>query len=391
MVAFLGSWMQTVGAQWFLVDRAPHLAAVVQTAATAPYLLFALVAGALADMVDRRTLLVAAQYVSFAVSGATAVLAATGSLSPLMLLALTFLLGACAALYTPAWQTVSAESVEHRQLPQAATLTAIVGNATKAIGPALGGALVVVSGPSGVFAVNAVTFLVAGVVLTRYMPAGMGRTGAPRESMRAAVRTGVSFVRQSPVSRRVLLWAAIGMPLNGAVWALLPVLAHLHFGLGASGYGLLLGLAGVGALLGAVLLPVARRITSSNAILGAALAVSGVSSILFAFSPVVLAAVLMVPLGLGYLTVMAQLNATMLQAVATRVRARGLALFQMVVLGSLSAGSAVCAALASVYDARLVLAGAGAAMLAVIGLLAVLPMIPAPAFTPESGRVSAAE
>src|SRR5438445_714768 len=177
LVSNIGTWMQTVGAQWLLVGR-PHasaLVALVQTATTLPVLLFALPAGVLADVVDRRRLLIGSQVFQTVVALAMAVLSAEGRLHPGVLLGLTFLLGCGATLSLPAQQAITPELVPRADLASASALVGMNLNLARAIGPALAGATVAKLGPSAVFALNAVSFVVFAVVLVgwrRPRPAG---------------------------------------------------------------------------------------------------------------------------------------------------------------------------------------------------------------------------
>ncbi|MER7186682.1 MFS transporter, partial [Streptomyces hyaluromycini] len=141
LVSNVGSWMQTVGAQWLLVGDSAALVTLVQTASSLPVVLLALPSGVVADRFDRRAVLVTAQFVMLAVSGALAVLAFLDALSPTALLLLTFLLGCGTALMGPAWQAIQPELVDRERLGQAAALGAVNMNLARAVGPALGGAV----------------------------------------------------------------------------------------------------------------------------------------------------------------------------------------------------------------------------------------------------------
>ncbi|CBL57852.1 Hypothetical protein PFCIRM129_12145 [Propionibacterium freudenreichii subsp. freudenreichii] len=167
LVSNIGSWMQSVGAQWFLVEQAgsPALVAWVQTAGTLPVLLLSLFAGVAADLVNRKRLLLTLSLVSAAIAVALTVVTAAGWLGPWELLGFTFILGCAAAIMGPAWQAIQPELVPREELPQASSLGSITVNGARAIGPAIAGIIVVASGPAMVFGINAVSFLAVALAL----------------------------------------------------------------------------------------------------------------------------------------------------------------------------------------------------------------------------------
>ena len=156
----LGTWMQTVGAQWLLVDEpnAATLVSLVQTASMLPMLLLALPAGVLADSFDRRRLLIAVQLFQLAVGGILTGLTWAGQMTPALLLTLTFALGCGTAVTVPTYQAIVPDLVPRSQLPAASGLGGISINVARTAGPALAGLLVAQAGVAAVFALNAVTF-----------------------------------------------------------------------------------------------------------------------------------------------------------------------------------------------------------------------------------------
>ena len=218
----------------------------MQTATSLPVLLLALPSGVLADLVDRRRVLIGSTVAATLVAVVLTVLTAADRLSSAGLLGLTALLGVTTALTIPAWQAIQPELVPRTELAAAAALNGISMNIARAIGPAAGGLIVAAGGPAWVFGLNAVSFLaVAGVVAGRLRPADPVRREAER--LGAAMRAGLSYVRFAPVLRRILLRAGLWALPATALWALLPVVAADRLGLGSGGYGLLLGALGVGA------------------------------------------------------------------------------------------------------------------------------------------------
>lgn len=332
----VGTWMQTVGAQWILLQH-PHAAtttALIQTATTLPVLFLALPGGALADVFDRRRLLVGIQIVQTAIAGALAVLAGLGALGPAALLALTFGLGCGAALTVAPYQALIPDLVPRPDLPAASALGSLSVNLARAVGPAIAGLLVARIGPVATFALNAASFAAFAVVLSglrRPAPAA----GTRPEPFLAAVRAGERYVRFSPEMRRILVRIALFITPAVALWALLPVLAAHRIGLGPTGYGLLLAAVGAGSIAGAFLLPALRSALSPNrayavsaAVYAAVLAVLAVTR-----SPVVAAAVL-VPAGAAWIVVLSNSNAAVQLFLPGWVRARGLSAYQFVFSGS---------------------------------------------------------
>ncbi len=206
----IGTWMQTVGAQWYLVDAAAGAAiiALVQTASLAPSLLLALPAGVFADSFDRRRLLVAGSVASAIVALALTAVSLLGRLTPLTLLAFTFVLGAASALTAPAWQAIQPELVPREQIAAAAGLGGITVNGARAIGPALAGILVSFAGTSVVFGINALSFVGAAIALIWWRrPVQEGLDD--REAFGSALRAGVRYVVSARLIRRILLRSAL--------------------------------------------------------------------------------------------------------------------------------------------------------------------------------------
>ena len=368
----IGTWMQTVGAQWLLVDApgAATLVSLVQTASMLPVLMLALPAGALADTFDRRRLLIAVQCFLAAVGVLLTVLTAAGRMPPALLLTLTFGLGVGQALTLPAWQAVIPELVPRSQLVSASALGSISVNLARSVGPAVAGVLVAQAGVAVVFAVNAVSFAIFAVTLVRWRPARREQDAAP-ERFTAALRAGGRYVRHSPVVRRILLRAALFVVPGSALWALLPLVASRRLGLGAGGYGVLLGALGVGAVAGALVLPRVRRVLSSNHLLLLAGLLYAVVLAVLALVPVpAVAVVALVPAGLAWMTVLSSVNAAMQLFLPGWVRARGLSVYQMVFAGGQALGAVAWGALGEFTG--LVGALTVAAALMAVGALSVL-------------------
>lgn len=366
LVSNLGTWMQTVGAQWMLVDdpRAAVLVPLVQTATTLPVVLLALPSGVLADLVDRRRLLIATQGAMAAGVGLLATLTGFGLTTPAVLLTLLFVIGCGQALTAPAWQAIQPDLVPAEQIPAAAALGSMSLNGARAIGPAIAGVLVSLSGPTLVFALNAVSFVGIVFVLVWWRRPPV-ESGYPPERALAALSAGGRFIRSSPIVRRILLRAALFIAPASALWGLLPVIAANQLGLSSSGYGLLLGALGAGAVLGAFLLSRLRTRFGQNFLLTAGAAGFAVATVVLALVPVFWIVLLaLVVGGASWLLSLSTLNASMQLNLPAWVRARGLSVYQLIFMGGQALGSVVWGVLAAT-------ATSAASLLVAAGLLVV--------------------
>lgn len=351
LVSNLGTWMQTVGAQWLLVGEpnAATLVSFVQTAITLPVMLLSIPSGVLADLVDRRGLLLTAQSAMALLAAVLAVSTATGHTTPGVLLSLLFLLGCGQALTAPAWQAIQPELVPREQIPSAAALGSMSVNIGRAVGPAVAGVLVAASGPTLVFALNAVSFvgIVLALLVWRRPPADRS---LPSERPLAALQAGTRFIRAAPAIRRVLMRSLIFVAPASALWALLPVVARDQLGLTSSGYGIMLGALGLGAVAGAVGLGRLRQLLNPTARLAVAAVLFGVATLGAALVPVLgVVLVLLVGGGLAWLLAMSTLNATMQLLLPAWVRARGLAVYMLVFMGGQAIGSLVWGLVAGAF------------------------------------------
>ncbi|MCW2522269.1 MAG: transrane transporter [Frankiales bacterium] len=341
LVSNVGTYMQTVGAQWFLVDaaHAAILVALVQTADMLPDMMFGIVGGVLADTLDRRRLLITVQVGLVGATCALAGLTLAHRLSPAMLLVFTFVIGTASVLGIPAYQSLVPELVPREQIPAAAELSSINVNLSRAIGPAIAGFLIVGVGVGGVFVIDAATFLFYGLVVALWRPNPETTPQLP-ERFGSALRAGGRYVRYAPVVRRILLRAMLFLIPASALWALLPLVASARLGLGAGGYGLLLAALGIGAIVGASVLSRVRAVVSPNgliAVTGALFAAALAAVILVRSTAVVL--LILLPAGLAWVGMLATVN-TMLQLFLPRwVRARGLSVYQMVFFGAQGLGA----------------------------------------------------
>ncbi|MBC7799493.1 MAG: MFS transporter, partial [Gemmatimonadaceae bacterium] len=256
VVTAMGTWMQNTGAGWLMTTLSPDALSVslVQAATIVPVLLLALPAGALADTMDRRRFLIATQIWTMAAAVVLAALTYAGWINATGLIALTFAIGMGSAMYQPAWGATVPEVVPRQDLVQAIALNGIGFNLARALGPALGGVLVLFGGPALAFAMFALSFLASiGVLLAWRRP--KRRSTLPREHLISAMRAGMQFARHTPAMQAAMLRALAYFLPSAAPWALLPLVVREQLGLGAGSFGLLLGLMGVGGVACGMLLP----------------------------------------------------------------------------------------------------------------------------------------
>jgi MFS family permease len=359
----VGTWMQSTGAVWLMTSLTPSplMVALVQTATSLPFFLLALPAGALADVVDRRRLLLGTQGWMLTAAAVLGLLTLVGATTPWTLLALTFLLGFGSAVNTPAWQAITPDLVPRPELPAAVALGGAAVNLARAVGPALGGFIVAAAGSGSVFLLNAASFVGVMIVLYRWHPSRQ-KSALPAEGVWGAMRAGMRYVRYAPALGAVLVRTAVFVSCGSALWALLPLVARREMGLGAVGYGVLLGCLGAGAIAGTATLPKVRRRVAVDAHVAGATVVFAAATVALAYLRgfgVLCAA--MVAGGMAWTTLMSSLSATAQLALPSWVRARGLAMYAFVFMGGMGAGSAFWGAVAARVDlsAALVCAALG--------------------------------
>jgi len=342
-VSNVGSWMQTVAAQWLMLSLTGSAAyvALVQTAAGLPVLLFAILAGTIGDLVDRRRFLLITQTLMLIAATALGVLAIRGLVTPWVLLALIFAVGTGQALTSPTWQTLQPELVGTDERPQAISLGAVNQNLARAVGPAIGGILLAATSAGTVFLINAASFAAVIAVIAAWHSA-RAPDALPREHVGEAVRAGGRYVAASPALRVILARAGLFIFFASAVWALLPLTARSALHLGSGGYGLLLGSVGIGAVAGAAMLPRLRARLSPDVMLASgSVGLTAVTLILAYAHVTVVAAVALIAGGACWVTVLSTLNSLYQLSLPRWVKARGMSFYLMVFQGGNAIGSAV--------------------------------------------------
>lgn len=347
VVSHLGTFLQLTAGPWLMLELtgSPLWVSLVTTALLLPRLLLTLPAGVLTDVVDRRTLLLVGQLIAAGAVAAMAVTVATGRITPELLLGLTLLLGTGGAIGMPAFQTLVPDLVPRAQLAQAVTLNSGAFNVARALGPAIGGALVAAGLLTAAFAANAVSYLVVvAVLLTFSRRTEERRTASP--FLRSAA-LGVRYARFTRPIRRLLVVTSVFSLTAASVQALLPSVVADDLGAGATGFGLLYGLFGAGALAG-VLARERARLWAGARMLPGAVGLFAVGSLVFGLAPgVVVAGAGLTLAGTAWVWTMTTLNASV-QLLAPRwVRGRVVSLYVLAV-GLQPVGAVLAGALAEV-------------------------------------------
>jgi len=359
--------MQNVGAGWLMTQltMSPLMVGLVQAATMLPVFLVILPAGALADMVDRRRLLLITQAWMVGAAALLGVFTLLGYVTPWILLAFTFVLGIGSVMNDPAWQALTPDIVCPENHAPAVALNSVGFNVARAVGPALGGLVIAVTNSGVAFLMNAVSFFGVIFFLYRWKRPSFERAGTERivESMRAGFR----FVRSAPVVHCVLIRTGAFSLAASSLLALLPIIARPF---GASGYGLLLGSFGLGALLGAALLPLLRTRLSVDGVVAAAVVLFALMT--FAAGRVQVfhwLALVLFASGTAWIGILACLNVAAQTMSPPWMRARALSMYLLVLQGGMALGSAAWGALATKVGVPTTMLCSAAAL--ILGLVAV--------------------
>ena len=341
MSSNFGGLVQAVGASWLMtqLSGSAQKVALVQASTALPIMLFSLIAGAVADNLDRRLVMLGAQGFMLAVSVALTLCAWAGVLTPWLLLSFTFAIGCGTAFNNPAWQASVGDMVPRAALPGAVALNSMGFNIARSVGPAIGGAIVAAAGAAAAFATNAVSYLALIAVLWRWRPEPRPQT-LPRERIHLAMADGLRYVALSPRIWTVLLRGAVFGAGATAVPALMPLVARDLVTGGPLTYGVLLGAFGLGAVGGALSSGWLRRRLSTEAIVRAATAAialgaaaTGLSGAMAFTVPALMVA------GAGWVLALSTFNVSVQMSAPRWVVARALALYQMATFGGMTLGA----------------------------------------------------
>jgi MFS family permease len=368
VISYTGTWMQNVGAGWLMtqLSTSPLMVSLVQAAAAIPVFLVVLPAGALADMVDRRRLLLFTQSWMVVAAAALGVLTLLNAVSPWMLLAFTFLMGVGAVMNNPAWQAITPDVVSPARHASAVALNSAGFNVARAVGPALGGLVVAAAGSGWSFLLNAVSFF--GVIFFLYRWRRTSHEPLPTRRLRDSIAEGFRYMRGTPQVRSVLIRTGAFSVGATSLLALLPVICQPH---GAQGYGFLLTCFGLGALAGAAVLPRLRsRYSVDGLVSSATLVFAAMTFLAGQASTFGLLCLVLFTAGVAWIAILACFNVVAQTMCPSWMRARALSMYLLVLQGGMAIGSAVWGEVASRQGVPAALAWSALAM--VVGMFTIL-------------------
>nr|WP_275112979.1 MFS transporter [Rhodopila globiformis] len=368
----IGTWLQNAASGWLMTELSgnPSTVALVQAAMALPVFLFGFPAGALADIIDRRRLLLATQLLTTPFIAGFAALVLFNQATPATLLAVTFVSGTAIALILPTWQAVLPQLVSQEELPSAVTLNSFGVSLSRVVGPALIGTVIAGLGMAAPFWLNAVSNVVMITAVLLWRVERREAPSLPSEHIGRAMLAGLRHARYNPELRAALMRGGGFFPFAAAYWALLPALARSQIGGGMQGYGILLATIGVGSVAGTFLLPWLRERMSADSLVVAGTVGTAGAMALYAMAydvPTALAASLLA--GLCWIAVLATINVAAQASVPGWVRGRGLGVFAKVLFGSLTLGSVAWGQVAAAIGSSETLLAAAACLLVAIPLL----------------------
>jgi MFS family permease len=344
VVSDIGGWMYNASSSWLMtsLDSNPLMVSLVQVASSLPMFMFAMPAGALADIIDKRRFIIAIEILITAVSTIFALLVSTELVTPSTLLLFMFLLSLFSALEAPAWQSIVPQLVPKEDLSAAVAANSVGINISRAIGPALGGVIIAGFGIAAPFWLNAISNVgVIGALLWWRSPQNH-MDSMPAERFTSAIRTGFRYARHNRHLRATLARSVGFFLFASAYWALLPLVARNQIAGGPELYGVMLGAIGVGAIGGAFVLPQLKKQLGVNGLVVAGEVGTAVALVLFGLaSEPMMALAASAIAGLSWIAVLASLNVSAQVALPDWVRGRGLAMYVTVFFGTMTIGSAL--------------------------------------------------
>jgi MFS family permease len=351
----VGGWMQSTGAAWEMTSLTPEpiFVALLAAAGSLPMFLFCFFAGILADRFDRRRYIIACQFWMMGVAATLAVLAYTGRLTHWNLLALAFCMGLGNAMNAPAWHAVVPEIVSGPLLRPAIALNSAGFNLARTVGPVIGQILLGLVGVFLLFAINACTYIGVIFAMASWRRPAEARAAQRREGLVEAARTGIAFVRGSGELKAIFGRGLCFFVPGIAIGTLLPVIGRFELGLDEFAFGILYAVFGVGAVAGAILMPTVNRLLGPDRANIWAMGLHAAATLIAALvmTPYVVGACITL-LGACWITVMAN-NTTAVQSILPNfMRARGMAVHQMVFFGAMVGGSLLWGKIATLFGTQ---------------------------------------
>jgi MFS family permease len=365
----IGTWMYNAAAGWLMTNLTSDalIVSLVQVANALPMFMFAILAGVLSDIIDKRRFLIAGEVSIAILSAIFAAMVWFGRVTPASLLWFTFLIGVANALTSPAWQAVVPELVPWEALPAAVAANSAGVNVSRAIGPALAGAIIAPLGIAAPFVVNAVSNLGSIGALISWREPKRTTSSLPVEPLRNAIRNGFRYAANSPSLRGTLLRTLAFFLFASTYWALLPLVARSRISGGPEMYGILLGAIGVGAVTGAFGMPSWKMRLGPDRLVGAASVGTAIALVLYGLAREPVTALLASLIaGVSWIAAIATINVSAQVSLPDWVRGRGLAIYMTVLFGSMTVGSLIWGKVASLTGLPMAhFVAAGGALLAI--------------------------
>lgn len=371
LVSNIGTWMEAVGESWLMATLTtnPLLISLIQASIALPIFLLALPAGALADILDRRRYLLILQIIMCITVLILALITWFQLISPATLLLMAFIIGVFTAFSGPTWQAIVPELIPKELLPAAIILNSAAINVARIAGPALAGIIIATIGPAAVFAINSLSFLGIIIVLKTWHPEPVINS-LPVERFYSAMRVGLRYTLNSPILRNILARTFCFFIFSSSVMALLPLLVRKELSRGPESYGLMVGLFGLGAIVGVLLLPALRRKCNYDRLIT-------LGSIVFSLSGLILCigkffyldCLALFIAGIAWLMVLSTFNTGVLLVAPSWVRARASSLYLAILSLGMVIGSIVWGFVASQYSVQVALFASVIGLIITTGLV----------------------
>ena len=371
MASNVGTQIQSVGEKWQMahLTASPLLVALIETGTTLPVLLLGLAAGAFADILDRRRLLLTTQVFMLGCAAALSGLTFLHQVTPAVLLAMSFLIGVGSALSMPAFQAIVPELLDRRSLPEGVALNSAGFNLSRAVGPAVGGLIVGLLGAGWAFCLNAVSFLAVVVVLLMW-DRRPPTSSLPGERFLGALKVGFRYARHSRPFQVILLRALGYSWFSGVIFSLLPTLAIHDLHLGSEAFGALMGCIGLGAVAAVFMLaPLRRRFNTNQILAGFSLLAALAQAVIATVPHTPTVALALVFAGMSWLAILSTINTAIQLSVPPWVKARAFGTYHTVWGGAMALGAAFWGETAVRLGLRTAMGLSAAGMLAALAVL----------------------
>jgi len=374
----IGVWVQDIGANWVMTEltKSPLTISMLQVALALPTFIVALPAGVLTDLLSKRKILLITSLWMLIIAIVLSILTHFSLLNEWIILGLIFLYGLGNSFYNPAWQATVPDIVSEKNLISAIALNSASINIARAVGPAIGGLLISLTGPAATMIFNALSFVGLMYIIFRWKEE-KHESNLPKEHFFEALKVGVRFVSNSTDFKIVLLRTGVFLFFGSALWALLPYVLRAKLGYGSHEFGISMGVIGAGALLTSFSLIKLRstlgvekalalgKILMSLSLLGLAL----ITNLQYMLVNLFFA-------GAGWITVISGLHTSSITVLPKWIRGRALSLYNLVFFGSMALGSFLWGFLAEKIssDQTLILASGGMFLSILLGFKYVLPL-----------------